>query len=177
VDTRDARRAPRGWTRPPCRRFKNRSCFGPGSAFQPLAQGLEKPPLERPEAAARSVLEVRAWWLRRGRASFRCGQMSVRKEAANVLPIIVGIRVQCSWCPPRAVSSCQRVGERVRACGAPGGGERGGGLGEHECGEVVGGERRLAWRVQPPELRALLHLRNRAPLHVKSRTQKYLNFS
>jgi hypothetical protein len=30
--------------------------------------------------------------VRRGRASFRCGQMSVRREAANVLPIIVGIR-------------------------------------------------------------------------------------
>jgi hypothetical protein len=27
--------------------------------------------------------------------SFRCGQMSVRREAANMLPIIAGIR-QCS---------------------------------------------------------------------------------
>jgi hypothetical protein len=28
--------------------------------------------------------------------SFRCGQMSVRREAANVLPVIVGIRDKCS---------------------------------------------------------------------------------
>jgi hypothetical protein len=30
--------------------------------------------------------------VRRGRASFRCGQMSMRSEAANVLPLTVGIR-------------------------------------------------------------------------------------
>jgi hypothetical protein len=30
--------------------------------------------------------------VRLGRASFRCGQMSVRREAANVLPVIAGTR-------------------------------------------------------------------------------------
>jgi hypothetical protein len=40
--------------------------------------------------------------------SFRCGQMSVRREAANVLPVIVDIRdMQCSWCPSWAVPSYQ----------------------------------------------------------------------
>jgi hypothetical protein len=37
--------------------------------------------------------------------SFRCGQMSVRREAANVLPVIVSIRD--SWCPSWAVPSYQ----------------------------------------------------------------------
>jgi hypothetical protein len=36
--------------------------------------------------------------------SFRCGQMSVRKEAANVLPLLLASEtVQCSWCPSWAV--------------------------------------------------------------------------
>jgi hypothetical protein len=50
--------------------------------------------------------------VRRRRASFRCGQMPVRREAANVLPIVVGIRrsVQLvstlgSVVPPAGVSA------------------------------------------------------------------------